>query len=73
MADAVGRLEKHYILCGYGRVGSTVARELEHTRASLVIVDINPDSVERAARDGFLVVVGDATHDAVLEDPRRAQ
>ena len=67
MAEAVDRLENHFILCGYGRVGSTVARELEHARVKLVIVDINQESVDRAARDGFLVVAGDATHDEVLE------
>ena len=28
-ADAVNRLSGHFILCGYGRVGHTVARELQ--------------------------------------------
>jgi voltage-gated potassium channel len=30
MEKAVGALSGHYVLCGYGRVGSTVARELVH-------------------------------------------
>jgi voltage-gated potassium channel len=67
MAQAVEKLEDHFILCGYGRVGSTVARELQHGRIKIVVVDINPDSIDRAARDGYLVVAGDATGDAVLE------
>lgn len=67
MSEAVGKLEGHFILCGYGRVGSTVARELRHARIKIVVVDINPTSVDRAARDGYLVVIGDATSDSVLE------
>jgi voltage-gated potassium channel len=67
MAEAVARLRGHFILCGYGRVGTTVARELVHSKVAFVVVDINPDSVDRAQADGMLVVAGDATHDAVLE------
>lgn len=67
MAQAVAHLEQHFILCGYGRVGSTVARELDHSGVRLVVVDINQASIESAAADGYLVVAGDATHDEVLE------
>jgi voltage-gated potassium channel len=67
MADAVEKLTRHFILCGYGRVGVTVARELVHSKVPFVVIDIRPESVEQAARDGMLVVVGDATNDAVLE------
>ena len=66
MSDAVAGLKGHFILCGYGRVGSTVARELEHASVPFVVVDITTESVTAAARDGYLVVEGDATSDAVL-------
>ena len=66
MADAVKSLSGHFILCGYGRVGTTVARELEHAGIRFVIVDINQDSIDLAGRNGLLVVTGDATQDAVL-------
>lgn len=66
MAQAVADLRRHLILCGYGRVGSTVARELAHAGERFVVVDINPASLTTAERDGHLVVVGDATSDAVL-------
>ena len=67
MAESVERLSNHFILCGYGRVGTTVARELVHAKEPFVVVDINPNSVDRAQLDGMLVVAGDATQDAVLE------
>jgi voltage-gated potassium channel len=66
MAEAVAALRDHYILCGYGRVGSTVATELVHARTRLVVIDIEPASLERAERDGHLVVEGDATADETL-------
>jgi voltage-gated potassium channel len=66
MREAVEALRNHYIVCGYGRVGSTVARELVHGGERLVVIDILPASLERAARDGHLVVEGDATDDVTL-------
>ena len=66
MADTVAALKDHFILCGYGRVGSTVARELAHGGVPLVVIDSYPASTDLAARDGHLVVEGDATHDDVL-------
>jgi voltage-gated potassium channel len=66
MSDAVAGMTRHLILCGYGRVGSTVARELAHAGERFVVVDINPGSLATAERDGHLIVVGDATSDAVL-------
>jgi len=66
MQQAVATLRDHYIVCGYGRVGSTVARELAHTGERLVVIDINPASLERASSDGHLVVEGDATDDTTL-------
>jgi voltage-gated potassium channel len=68
MAQAVAELRRHHILCGYGRVGSTVARELAHAGERFVVVDILPASLAVAKRDGHLVVEGDATNDAVLTE-----
>jgi len=66
MQRAISDLRDHYIVCGYGRVGSTVARQLRDTGRSVVVIDILADSVERARRDGYMVVEGDATEDATL-------
>jgi voltage-gated potassium channel len=66
MADAVKKLSGHYILCGYGRVGLTVARELVHSGLKVVVIDILPESLARARREGFLEVEGDATEEATL-------
>jgi voltage-gated potassium channel len=66
MRDAVASLKDHYIVCGYGRVGSTVIAELVHTGQRFVVIDINAPSLDRASADGHLVVHGDATDDDTL-------
>jgi voltage-gated potassium channel len=66
MAIKIEALRDHFLLCGYGRVGATAARELEHAGVNVVVIDIHPESVEQAERDGHLVVAGDATRDDVL-------
>ena len=62
----VDKLEAHYIICGYGRVGEAVARQFAAHSAQFVVVDSDPESVSRAEADGFLVVRGDASADDVL-------
>jgi voltage-gated potassium channel len=66
MADAVNKLSGHYILCGFGRVGQTVARELVHSGLKVVVIDVLSESLGRARREGFLEVEGDATEEATL-------
>ena len=66
MADAVHKLSGHYILCGFGRVGQTVARELVHSGLKVVVIDVLSESLGRARREGFLEVEGDATEEATL-------
>jgi voltage-gated potassium channel len=66
MQEQISALSDHYVVCGYGRVGSTVAAELRESGRSVVIVDVLADSVERARDDGYLVVEGDATDEATL-------
>lgn len=66
MQERIGHMAGHYIVCGFGRVGSTVARELKDSGRGVVVVDILPDSTERARQTGFLVVEGDATTETTL-------
>ncbi len=75
MKTRIEQLNDHYILCGYGRVGEEIARELVERKVSFVVVESNPDTMERAVAAGHLVVEGDAASDDVLEQAgiRRAR
>ncbi len=66
MDQTLAALRDHYIVCGYGRVGSIVARELAHSGHRVVVVDIRPESLDAARADGHLAVAGDGTTDAIL-------
>jgi len=66
MERQVEGLRDHIVVCGYGRVGATVARELEHAGVPVVVIDTVAQSVEEAKTEGHLVVEGDATNDDVL-------
>lgn len=70
VTDAIERLEGHWIVCGYGRVGSAVASELTAEDQAVVVIDPDGNARERAQRDRMLVIpdpgLGDATDDAAL-------
>jgi voltage-gated potassium channel len=66
MRAEIDRLQGHYIVCGYGRVGSTVARELDHAGQQVVVIDVNAPSIARARENGLLAIDGDATADETL-------
>lgn len=59
----IGELRGHVIVCGYGRVGRSIARRLSESTQDFVVVDGDP---ERLAGTDLLTVVGDATDDRVL-------
>jgi voltage-gated potassium channel len=64
----IDKLENHFIVCGYGRVGRGAAEELLQAHVPFVVIDRMEDRVERAMKAGMLAVEGDATHDDVLRE-----
>jgi voltage-gated potassium channel len=66
MEKRVQQLTGHYILCGYGRVGWQIARELLRERESLVIVDTDQRSLDQATAAGLPIVAGSASDDDIL-------
>jgi voltage-gated potassium channel len=62
----IARLEGHAIVCGYGRVGTSVADRLSARDIELVIVDDLEPRIESARARGYATVRGDATHEDVL-------
>jgi voltage-gated potassium channel len=70
MEREIGRLDGHYIICGMGRVGRSVARELRRKPVPFVIVENAEVKRQRFANENWLVIAGDATLEATL---RQAQ
>jgi voltage-gated potassium channel len=63
----INHLKDHYLVCGYGRIGSIVASEFKRQGTPFVIVDRNADKVAEANGRGHLAVEGDASREDTLK------
>jgi len=63
---AIEATNDHYIICGFGRVGRQVARDLRAAGARYVVIDALPENRELAAGVGVRFIEGEATEDEVL-------
>ncbi len=64
----VKKMKNHILICGYGRMGRSLARELMRDKVpGIVIIENDPEQIELAESNGFLVIDGDATEEEVLE------
>ncbi|MEM1335233.1 MAG: potassium channel protein [Actinomycetota bacterium] len=63
MDRRINQMSGHTIVCGWGRVGSAVAHDLQMEGHEVVVID---QSIDRTTNIEFPVVIGDATHDEVL-------
>ncbi len=63
----INHLSEHYVICGYGRIGSIVANEFKRQKTPFVIVDRNPVRVAEANQHGHLAAEGDASREETLK------
>jgi voltage-gated potassium channel len=56
----------HYIICGFGRVGRQVARDLQIAGSALVVVDHNPENRDTARELGIPYIEDEPADDEVL-------
>jgi voltage-gated potassium channel len=59
-------LKDHFILCGYGRIGSIIASELRQQGVPFVVIERNPERVQSAITHGWVAVEADASQEEVL-------
>ena len=57
----------HVVICGFGRVGETVAVALYQQGTRFIGLDNNPEIIKSAWREGDPVYFGDVTHVKILE------
>lgn len=62
--------DKHFILCGYGRVGSAVHKELLRRKQTVIIVEKDKSIVEKELWEepNVLAIPGDATDESIMLD-----
>jgi voltage-gated potassium channel Kch len=66
MQKDIDALAGHVIICGYGRIGQMLARELRDGRRSSVILERDTARVDLARAQGFLAMAADATDEDAL-------
>jgi voltage-gated potassium channel len=62
----IDKMHNHYIICGGGRIGFLICRELMAGKMPCVVIDNNPEVMQRAQDEGFICFKGDATQDKIL-------
>ncbi len=60
-------MEKHVVICGYGRVGKYIGRALEMAGVPFLVVDYNHQTVKSLRERGIHVVYGDPADKDVLD------
>ena len=70
MMKTISKLKNHYVICGYGRMGAVIAKELQEKNLEFVIIENNEQKVEIIRSKGLFCVNGDATSEETLQDAR---
>lgn len=68
MDAQIAKLNQHYVVCGYGRVGRQVCQELIEESKPFVVVDSDPEEVAAVRAAGYLAIQGEASEDEVLKE-----
>jgi voltage-gated potassium channel len=67
MDKQIEKLSGHVIICGYGRTGYYIARDLLKIHKPFVVVENDPERVKILEEEGFLHFQGDSSDEEVLE------
>ncbi len=67
LENKISTLSGHTIVCGFGHMGSLVAKDLKAAGTEVVIVDSNPECTTVAEEANLLYVLGNAQEEAALQ------
>ncbi|WP_232475918.1 potassium channel family protein [Flavisphingomonas formosensis] len=66
MKSKVDHLDGHVIVCGFGRIGAMLAKDLATARVKFVVLERGAARLAEAEALGYLCLSGDATDETVL-------
>lgn len=66
MTRGIDELSGHTILCGFGRAGRILAKELAEAHHKFVVVDLDDDRLSEAESQGYLILQGNAVDEETL-------
>jgi voltage-gated potassium channel len=62
----IRKMENHFILCGFGRVGHSTAETLQEDQRQFVVIEKDPEQISLIREQEWVVLEGDATNDEML-------
>lgn len=62
----IERLENHYIVCGYGRIGRMLCRLIKDETSGIVVIEKDEALVPVLEEDNMLYLYGDASSEEIL-------
>jgi voltage-gated potassium channel len=65
-ARMLEQIKDHFIVCGYGRIGSIIAAELHQQGVAVAVIERDPERVRQAIDRGWLALEADASREEVL-------
>lgn len=68
MQRIINEISDHVILCGHGRLGQIVRRELDAARRPYVVIESDEESIVELQAEGVLCLHGDATDEDLLQE-----
>lgn len=68
MERRIAKMDNHYIVCGFGRMGEVICEELVKKKQDFVVIEQREMNKEILAQRGFAYITGDATSEQVLID-----
>ncbi len=68
MKNIIKKLSGHYVICGFGRIGSMIGEELEKNHLPFVVIEKDEDVIERLKEHNIPYIEGDATEDENLDE-----
>lgn len=66
MDKQIGKLSRHIIICGYGRTGYFIARDLVNLGKQLVVIENDPERIKLLEQEQLLYIAGDPSEEEVL-------
>jgi voltage-gated potassium channel len=64
---ALNHLRDHFIICGYGRIGTQIVAELEEHKVAYAVIDQTEEALVRLRNEDRLHVEGDASSEEILK------
>ena len=66
MDKQIEKLDRHIIICGYGRTGEYIVRDLQKMHKPFVVIESDPERVKMMEQESVLYILGDPSDEDQL-------